>query len=370
MIERDTRYSRHYRLAGFGQDGQTKLRHGNVLVVGAGGLGCPALQYLVAAGVGTIGIVDHDHIEGSNLQRQVLFNTDEVGLPKTKIAAAKLRLLNPEIDIHEHFLYLSTDNAIKLINGYDVVVDCTDNFATRYLLCDACMLLNKPLVFGAIYQYEGQLAVFNVPDNLGVKTTYRHLFPSPPNPMDAPDCNSAGVLGVLPGLIGTMQATETIKLLTGIGHVLSNKLLTINLLYNQQIVLDIPHTLPNDAMFPDSLEAFKTIDYETLCGLKPKTVQPITAKDLMAIHHRPDVLIVDVRNPNELPKLTFNHVRIPLSRLSDELHRLHGKHIVFVCQSGVRSLAAAALLSEKTTNNSQISNLVGGINTLECYTNG
>src|SRR5690606_22148555 len=172
-------YSRHYRLNGFGEVAQKKLQSASVLVIGAGGLGCPALQYLTAAGVGKIGIVDNDRIELSNLQRQVLFSTKEIGLYKAEVTAAKLRLLNPEIEILEYVLYLSTENAIERIEAYDMVLDCTDNFATRYLLSDVCALLDKPLVFGAIYRYEGQLAVFNVANDEGAKTTYRHLFPSP-----------------------------------------------------------------------------------------------------------------------------------------------------------------------------------------------
>ncbi|MGV3763071.1 ThiF family adenylyltransferase [Parapedobacter sp.] len=369
-MENNDRYSRHYRLNGFGHDGQSKLQKAKILIIGAGGLGCPTMQYLVAAGVGTVGIVDHDHIELSNLQRQVLYTTNDVGLLKTTVAAAKLRLLNPEVSIHQHPLFLVADNAVDLIEPYDVVVDCTDNFATRYLLADACRLLDKPLVFGAIYQYEGQVAVFNVADEKGVKTTYRHLFPSPPSPLDAPDCNATGVLGVLPGIIGTLQATETIKLLTGIGQPLHNKLMTINLLDNRQWVFDIPPTLPYDVFFPASLEAFKAIDYEVYCGLKASAVQPITGADLLAIHHQPDVLVVDVRNPEELPKLAFSHLQIPLSRLSEQLHLLNKKHIVVVCQSGVRSLAAGTLLVEKIGNSSQISNLMGGINSLVQGNNG
>src|SRR5690606_31025475 len=206
-MRENERYSRHYQLAGFGKEAQELLVKSSVLIIGAGGLGCPVLQYLVAAGIGKIGIVDHDTIELNNLQRQVLFNTDEVGLSKAKVAAEKLRILNPEVQIQEYITQLSAKNAAGLIEAYDVVVDCTDNFATRYLVSDACMLLDKPLVFGAIFQYEGQVAVFNVAGDNGVKTTYRHLFPVPPSQLDAPDCNTAGVLGGLPGTIGTLQAT-------------------------------------------------------------------------------------------------------------------------------------------------------------------
>ncbi|GGG74890.1 molybdenum cofactor biosynthesis protein MoeB [Parapedobacter pyrenivorans] len=363
-METNDRYSKHYRLSGFGEAGQTRLQRSSVLIIGVGGLGCPALQYLVAAGVGKIGIIDHDRIELSNLQRQVLFGTAEIGLSKTEVAAAKLRMLNPEIEIQEHVLYLSTENAIELIEGYDVVLDCTDNFATRYLLSDCCMLLDKPLVFGAIYRYEGQLAVFNVADGGGVKTTYRHLFPLPPGPLDAPDCNEVGVLGVLPGIIGTMQATEAIKLLVGVGQPLCNKLMTISLLDNRSMVLDIPPTLPEEASFPTSLSAFEAFDYGYHCGIKGPVVRGISPREFMEIYRDEDVLIVDVRNADELPELSFNHVNIPVAELSDNLGKMDRKQLLLVCQSGKRSLIAGQFLKEKIGSHQKLSHLEGGITAL------
>lgn len=368
-MERNDRYSRHYRLSGFGEIAQSKLQRSSVLVIGTGGLGCPALQYLVAAGVGRVGIIDHDLIELSNLQRQVLFSTDEIGLPKAEVAAIKLKALNPDVEILHYILTLSTDNALGLIEGYDVVLDCTDNFSTRYLLSDVCMLLDKPLVFGAIYQYEGQLAVFNVADDKGVKTTYRHLFPLPPNPLDAPDCNETGVLGVLPGIIGTMQAAETIKLLTGVGQVLCNKLMTINLLDNRSMVLNIPQSLLQEAMFPNSFSAFEAFDYDDHCGLKETLVHHISPQELMEICRRDDVLIVDVRDRDELPKLSFNHKQIPLNELSDNLEGIDRQHVIVVCQSGKRSLVAGQLLQEKIGSTHKISHLDGGVAALESYNN-
>ncbi|WP_028297933.1 HesA/MoeB/ThiF family protein [Olivibacter sitiensis] len=369
-MERNDRYSRHYRLSGFGEVAQTKLQSGRVLVVGAGGLGCPALQYLVAAGVGKIGIIDHDRIELSNLQRQVLFGTNEIGLDKAEIAAAKLRLLNPETDIREYVLRLSTENAVELVEGYDVVLDCTDNFTTRYLLSDLCALLGKPLVFGAIYKYEGQIAVFNVADDNGVKTTYRHLFPLPPDPLDAPDCNEVGVLGVLPGIIGTMQATEAIKLLTGVGQPLCNKLMTINLLDNRSMVLDIPETLSKVAVYPTSLSHFEAFGYDDHCGITTPSVHRISPQEFMEICQGNGILVVDVRNVDEQPKLPFEHVQIPLQELPENVEKIDRNHVIVVCQSGKRSQFAGQFLREKLGADCRVSHLEGGVAALEIYNNG
>lgn len=366
-MEMNDRYSRHYRLSGFGEAGQARLQGASVLVVGAGGLGCPALQYLTAAGVGKIGIIDHDKIELSNLQRQVLYTTADIGLSKAEVAAEKLRLLNPEIAISERAVYLSTENAIELVEGYDVVMDCTDNFTVRYLLSDICMLLEIPLVFGAIYKYEGQLAVFNVADQQGVTTSYRHLFPQPPGPMDAPDCDEAGVLGVLPGIVGTMQATETIKLLAGLGEPLCNKLLTINLLDNRSTVLDIPRDLPEGVDFPGSLAEFEDFDYDYHCGVKDLSGQGVGPQEFMASCRGEDVLIVDVRNPGELPELPVEHLRIPLDGLSAKLGLIDRKRVIFVCQSGKRSLAARQWLQERTSGEYEAVHLEGGVIALERY---
>ena len=215
------RYQRHLSLAGFGPEAQAKLKHGSVLVIGAGGLGCPALLYLAAAGVGRIEIVDGDRVDVSNLQRQVLFTSADAGEIKVEAAARRLRALNPLIEIVPHALRFTRENALALVGRCDVVLDGSDNFATRYLANDACVLADRPLVYGAIHRFEGQASVFNWHGG----PTYRCLFPEPPESGSVPNCAEAGVLGVLPGLIGTVQATETIKLLTGIGEPLSGQLL-------------------------------------------------------------------------------------------------------------------------------------------------
>lgn len=366
-MQESERYVRHYQLAGFGKPAQQKLAHSRVLVIGAGGLGCAVLQYLVASGVGQVDIVDHDTIEIGNLQRQVLYNTAETGLAKAEVAAEKLRALNPDVLIEEHVVRLSTSNAVELIGGCDVVVDCCDNFATRYLLADATRLLDKPLVFGAIFQYEGQVAVFNVPQENGVKTTYRHLFPDPPGPLDAPDCNTAGVLGVLPGTIGILQATETIKILTGVGRPLFNRLMSINLLDYTTLILDIPAAaLKGPAEGPASLEEFKQMDYEDFCGARPVSgVKAIDYAQLKQMANDKDVLVIDVRSADEQPRLKLPHIVIPYPELPERLGSIHQENLVLVCQSGKRSLAAADLLREKLGENCQVSHLDGGLMAIE-----
>ncbi|MDA8809939.1 HesA/MoeB/ThiF family protein [Flavobacteriaceae bacterium] len=224
------RYSRHIALSEVGLLGQLKISESKVLVIGAGGLGAPLLLYLTAAGIGTIGIVDFDTISLSNLQRQVLYREQDLNLNKADIAKARLRARNSEINITSYPVALSTSNALEILKTYDIVVDCTDNFRTRYLINDACVKLNKPFVFAAIYKFEGQLSVFNYAGG----PTYRCLFPLPPKAGEVPNCEEAGVLGVLPGILGAYQANEVLKIILNIGEVLSGKLVSINLLTNQQ----------------------------------------------------------------------------------------------------------------------------------------
>lgn len=229
----ETRYNRQLILDQIGMEGQLELKNAKVLVVGAGGLGCPALQYLTAAGVGTIGIIDFDLVDLSNLHRQILFNHEDIAKNKATCAAEKLHILNPEINLISYPIQLEETNAKKIIAGYDIVLDGSDNFTTRYLVNDTCLLLHKPMVYGAIYKFEGQVSVFNY--NNG--PTYRCLFPE--NDATAPNCSEVGVLGVLPGVIGMYQATEAIKIILGIGQVLSGTLLQMNLLTHETIQLRI-----------------------------------------------------------------------------------------------------------------------------------
>jgi molybdopterin/thiamine biosynthesis adenylyltransferase/rhodanese-related sulfurtransferase len=364
-MENNERYSRHLNLKGFGASAQRKLQQARVLVIGAGGLGCPVLQYLAAAGVGTLGIADDDVVSLSNLQRQVLYTVDDLGLLKARQAAERLRRLNPEILIHAHIQKVDGANALELIAKYDLIVDGTDNFASRYLINDACVLLGKPLVFAAVYQYEGQLVVFNVPGQGGLKTSYRDLFPAPPKAFEAPDCNAAGVLGVLPGIMGMMQAAEVIKLITGIGEPLSNRLLTYSALRTESYTIQISPNPQALALAPKDAEEFSRMDYEWLCSAGTKPVPVIDARTFEQYKSDPGAIIVDVRNFGEWPQASFPHLQIPLSSLQDQFQELKKDKIIVFCQSGKRSAEAAALLQEHFGDSKEIFSLAGGISALE-----
>ncbi|MGO1243963.1 MAG: ThiF family adenylyltransferase [Sphingobacterium sp.] len=361
----EERYARHYGLRDFGPQAQEKLQRGSILVIGAGGLGCPVLQYLTASGVGKIGIVDNDRISLSNLHRQILYDSTQIGEYKAQVASDRLKLLNPLVNIQTYILYISPENAIELIEGYDIVIDCTDNFSTRYLLSDICMLLDKPLIFGAIFEYEGQVAIFNKADERGNQTTYRDLFPTPPNPLDSPDCNESGVLGVLPGVIGVLQATEALKLLTGVGNPLVNKLMIINIKDYNTVIVDIsPKQRVSDSFAPSSLAEFEDFDYAVHCGIKGNNVPSISSQEFLTIQDSSKVLILDVRNTHEFPKLQCKHIQIPLSQLSDSLQQIDKKEIIVVCQEGKRSQAAAQMLTEKLGTSYSIRNLEGGLSAM------
>lgn len=365
MKQYNPRYARHYSLKDFGIEGQQKLAQAKILVVGAGGLGCPVLQYLVASGVGQIGIVDDDIVSLSNLQRQVLYSTEDIGRDKVTVAKDKLHQLNPEIKINSFKIRIDTSNALVLFADYDFIVDCTDNFASRYLINDACFLLKKPLIFGAIHQYEGQVAVFNVADANGNSTNYRNLFPIPPNPLEVSDCNEAGVLGVLPGIIGIFQATEVIKLLTGIGEVMVNKLMTFSILNHQSFMVEI---LINDsvtALIPKDEMSFQATDYHWLCGMGTYGIEEIDAAVFFEKIKIPNTAVIDVREVGELPKVDFETIHIPLSIFTENLPQIDSDTLILFCQSGKRSLKAAQLLYQQCGNSKKISHLKGGIIALQ-----
>ncbi|GAA3979453.1 molybdopterin-synthase adenylyltransferase MoeB [Hymenobacter antarcticus] len=335
------RYSRHLLLPEIGLAGQQKLKAARVLVVGCGGLGSPVLQYLAAAGVGTLGLLDFDTVDDSNLQRQVLFATADVGQPKAAVAAEKLRAQNPFITLHTHQILLSAANALALFAGYDLVVDCSDNFATRYLVNDACVVLGKPLVFGAIFKFEGQVSVFNYQNG----PTYRCLHPVPPAPGDAPNCAQIGVLGVLPGLIGTMQANEALKIILEIGEVLSGRLLLVDALSMRFQTIRFRAAAANQ-----QLTALAD-DYAAFCGEAPMAAlaaraPEISADDLKAWQHsgRP-LLLLDVREPHEYARRNIGGQLVPLGQLAAHLAGLRPEVPVVVhCASGMRSQQAAQLL--------------------------
>lgn len=354
------RYDRQLILKGFGAVAQDKLRHAKVLVIGAGGLGCPALQYLVAAGVGTVGLVDDDVVSLSNLHRQVLYETGDVGLKKVDVAAKKLAALNLEVAVIGYPFRLQNVEALTLFPQYDLVIDGTDNFASRYLINDACVLLRKPLVYGAVSQYQGQVAVFNLPGENDIAINYRHLFPEPPKDGEVANCAEAGVLGVLPGIIGTMQAAEAIKLITGIGKPLLNRLLTYDLLSN--IFYEIETTATNQASMPTTREEFLAVNYVDVCAAAASTVKEIDAKTFHALRCHPSSLVIDVREEGELPLLkNISHKRMPLSNFEQEIKNIREKTILLLCQHGKRSLLAAEMMKKEYGEEKEIYSLSGGV---------
>ncbi|HEX9825202.1 MAG TPA: HesA/MoeB/ThiF family protein [Flavobacteriaceae bacterium] len=347
-----SRYNRHIILSEVGPQGQDKLLHAKVLVVGAGGLGCPVLQYLTAAGIGTLGIIDFDEVEESNLQRQILFGTSSLG--KNKALAAKKRLedLNPTIVIKAYPEKLTSKNAIDLFKPYNIIVDGTDNFATRYLINDAAILCDKPIVYGAIFKFEGQVSVFNYNDG----PSYRCLFPNPPRLGSVTNCSEVGVLGVLPGIIGTMMANEVIKMILGFKDVLSGKLLCYNSKTTQISTLRIIKSDSEIEYVLAKREGFHERHDEISCsGQIPEK----SFEDVLKIEN---IQYIDVRELHEHPQLELkNCIQIPLGSLEQNLDQIDSnKTVVLFCQSGMRSKHAVELLAKHNISN--CFSLKGGIN--------
>jgi molybdopterin/thiamine biosynthesis adenylyltransferase/rhodanese-related sulfurtransferase len=360
------RYQRQILLPGIGEKGQELLHAAKLLVIGAGGLSCPALQYLVAAGVGTIGLVDGDTVELSNLHRQILFTADDIGQNKAIIAQQKLQLQNPDCNIIAYSVFLQTSNAWDIIEQYDFILDGSDNFSTRYLVNDVCVLQKKALIYGAIYRFEGQLAVFNYLDNNGaLSAQYRDLFIDPPANM--PNCSEAGVMGVLPGIIGTMQANEAIKLITGTGKPLINKIFTYNSQNNQTFEMELQATKEALYAVPASRKLLENNNYNFDCdfSIQPVVLEINTA-EFKSLAKQKNISIVDVREIGEKPAITeFEHIQLPLSIINQaDDFNLPDTDIIFVCQSGIRSKKAAALVSNKISGKQKIYTLKGGINAL------
>ncbi len=356
------RYQRQIILPEFGEAAQQKLMAARVLVAGAGGLGCPVLQYLAAAGIGTIGIADDDCVALNNLHRQVLYSVQDIGKQKALCASRSLGLLNPDIRINTYTERLTPQNTLKILEDYDWVIDGTDNFASRYMINDACVIMGKPLVFGAISQFEGQVAVFNYRTNEQEQpANYRDLFPVPPKDDEVLNCAEAGVLGVLPGMIGTMMANETIKLITGIGEPLVNCLLTYNALNNQVFILNISASPETRALIPATKNEFEHTDYVWQCHSEASPLE-IDIAQFRQFLQKEKVTIIDVREPNEKPALShFSTLRIPLGQLSQHIPDTDASIIVTLCQSGKRSLQAARILSGVMGNSKRIYSLRGGI---------
>lgn len=329
------RYIRQIQLKGFGAAAQQKLRVAKVLVVGAGGLGVPVLQYLTGMGIGTIGIVDGDTIALSNLHRQVLYNEANVGLLKAEVAATKLSAINTEVVFKVYPELLTVDNALNIIKDFDLVIDATDNFSTRYLINDACVILNKPFIYGAIQQYEGHVSVFNYLDG----PTYRCLYPTPPSAGQVPDCNEAGVLGITPGIIGCQQALQAVKVITGVGKTLSGYLQIFDLLNDDQYKIKLKAKLQSKQI--TSLQA----SYEpTACA----TNTSISAEELLAwFRSGKTFALIDVREPYEFEDEHLQDAQLVPLAIVESLNINSQVRVVTVCQKGTRSLKAAGLLSQK-----------------------
>lgn len=336
------RFARQTILPDFGLEGQKKLAQARVLVVGAGGLGCPVLLHLAAAGVGTIGIADGDVISDSNLNRQTLFGHQHTGRSKASTAAGILKEKYPDIKFEVFPEFLSTYNAFKVITPYDIVVDGTDNFGTRYLVNDACTLLKKPLVMGAIYQYEGQITVFNFGP---AAFNYRDLYPDPPKNHQIPNCAETGVLGVLPGIIGTLQASEVIKIISGLGKVLVGKILFYNMKSSAFYEVAIQQNPDGRKNLPVSEENFRDREYNISCG-QPEDLNWEKALDWLNMDRS---LLIDIREPGEQPVLEKGYItRIPMEQLREEPEVLASlENIILFCRSGQRSRQLAAELKQQ-----------------------
>jgi molybdopterin/thiamine biosynthesis adenylyltransferase/rhodanese-related sulfurtransferase len=357
------RYSRHLIMPEVGMEGQLKLKRARVLTIGTGGLGAPLGLYLAAAGVGHLGLVDFDVVDSSNLQRQVTFTTADVGKPKSEAAKARLSALNPSIEIVSYETRLTSDNALELFRDYDIIVDGTDNFPTRFLVNDACILLGKPNVYGSIFRFEGQATVFGYPDG----PCYRCLYPEPPPPGLVPSCAEGGVLGVLPGIVGSIQAMETIKLILGTGEPLVGRLLLFDALAMRFRELKLKKN-PECPMCGTHRSITKLIDYEEFCGIRGEEapamtdgIPEISATELKARQDRGDKLfILDVREPHEYQICNLNGKLIPLGELPRRVNELDSSvEMVVHCRSGKRSADAIHFL--QTAGFKKLWNLKGGV---------
>jgi sulfur-carrier protein adenylyltransferase/sulfurtransferase len=356
------RYGRHLVLPEVGTEGQRRLKQARVLLIGAGGLGSPAAMYLAAAGVGTLGLVDFDAVDITNLQRQIIHGTSDIGRPKLDSASDRIRDINPNVHVEQYDTALTSENALGIARDYDVIVDGTDNFPTRYLVNDTCVLLGIPNAFGSVLRFEGQASVFATDDG----PCYRCLFREPPPPGLIPNCADAGVLGVLPGLIGTIQATEAIKLVLGKGDPLIGRLLLVDALSMQFRTIQ----LRRDPLCPacGTHEIKELIDYEAFCGVtineesNEERISDISPRELATrIERGDDIQLVDVREEWEWQIARIPGARlIPLGMLEDEASTLDPKReVVLMCKSGVRSLHAAEELAD--AGFSKLTNLSGGI---------
>ena len=355
------RYSRHLIMPEVGMEGQQKLKAARVLCIGTGGLGSPLALYLSAAGVGTLGLVDFDVVDFTNLQRQVIHFTSDVGRPKLESAREKIAAINPYVDVKTFETRLTSQNALEIFSGFDIIVDGTDNFPTRFLVNDACVFTGKPNVYGSIFRFEGQASVFATKDG----PCYRCLYPEPPPPGLVPSCAEGGVLGILPGLVGLIQATEAIKLILGAGQPLIGRLLLVDAMGMKFRELKLRKN-PDCMVCGTNPTVTKLIDYEEFCGLRGQEkpvnngVPEISVEELkQRLDAKEDFVLLDVREPHEYQICNLNGVLIPLNDLPRRVHELDpSKEMVVHCRSGARSARAVGFLQHAGFN---AKNLAGGI---------
>lgn len=351
------RFQRQYIVPGFGKEAQEKLAKAKVLVIGAGGLGCPALLYLAAGGVGHIGIVDGDEVSISNLNRQVLFGESHIGLNKAEVAAHALKTKYSDIKVEAIPEFLTTQNVWMILSRYDLVVDGSDNFPTRYLVNDACVLLRKPIVFGAVFQHQGQVGILNASGPKSIN--YRDIYPDLPSAYEIPNCNETGVLGVLPGIIGTLQAAEAIKWITGFGSLLVDKLLFYNLLDHSVYEVSLSKNPNSQINRPKDRGELEDTDYAVACG-DGDTLGWAEALGLMNNHSQ--AVLVDVREKDERPILDgFSYRSMPFSQIEGNKNVVGDSELVLLfCQSGIRSLKAMKILQREFPGK-RIHSISGGI---------
>jgi sulfur-carrier protein adenylyltransferase/sulfurtransferase len=358
LPEEKRRYQKHLLLPQIGEEGQTKLKNARVLVVGAGGLGCPVLLYLSAAGIGKIGVIDADIVDMTNLQRQVLYRVEDIGKSKAVIAVSRLKKLNDSIDYEIINNRFKPENAESILQNYDIIVDCTDNFPTRYAINDFCVKLRKPFVYGAIHQFEGQVSVFNFKNSEGILgPTYRCLFPEEPADGEIPNCAEIGVLGILPGTLGMYQANEVVKMITGIGIVLSGQLLMVDLLENTSQKIKFKRKSNAETLiFPE--KKVEQIESQSFNIMKTISVKELSE----LIENQKDIFLLDVRNLGEYETCKLeNAVLIPMNSIPTSVkHIPKDKKVIVHCHHGMRSASVIQYL-EQSHGFENLYNLTGGI---------
>ena len=335
--EEINRYIQQIRLPEIGIAGQEKIKKSSVLVIGTGGLGCPVLQYLTAAGVGSIGIMDNDWVDESNLHRQILFNVNDLSKPKPLAAKEKLQLLNPNVEFKIHFSRLNKNNSLKILSQYDIIVDCTDNFPSRYLINDSCVILDKPDVYGAIHKFSGQVMVLNYKSG----PTLRCIYPQPPHPLEIPSCEESGVIGSVTGLIGALQATEVFKIILDLGGILSGKLFMIDTLnFNTQVSSFVRN--------PEFSKITELGEYEDVSLCNTQSVREISADDLnKMLSINPGIRVIDLRDKEDNEDIGYETIMIPHFEINRMINLISATDpVVFYCRSGSRTISVINYLQE------------------------